>query len=224
MGKQSVVVSGRAPNRTGRSSEVSRSWDPMTLAFMTSLEPVTRALNFKGDLRDTPEADTGADHPSTKDISLRVELGTMLSFYNRQLNGPIIVPQKNAKGEVTGQREYDGIRKMHERTQENLGKLRDDLLDPNLSTTAQLRICEAIEKAEYWDRVNEAKVAHYENMLGALNTVYTQITNETWAAPKAQTKATTLDNLSDEEKKTRIAAAIESAKKAKISVSDARAA
>jgi hypothetical protein len=200
----SVAVSGRAPARTGRVADRTHGWDPVARGLFESIGGLVAALDATTELRSHAEADTGATKRSTTDMSIRIEFGQMLSFYHRQLNGPIITNKKDQNGRVIGTQEIPCAREMLRQSEEKAQKAREDLDNPDLSTTAQINVLAELEKQLYWQNVNEAKVQHYENMIGAISTVYREITNEDWVAPKNPKTENNLAKLPDDERVKRI--------------------
>lgn len=182
------VESGKAKSRTGKVADHTRGWDNFATALQSGLDPVVQALDYTDELHASASADTGATKRSVTDMSIRVEFGTIMSFYDRQLNGPIITNKKDKNGNIIGTQEYPAAREMLQRSEEALGKIRADMDDPNLSITGQIRLQAEFEKQIYWFNVNEAKVTRYSDILSSMQAVYRSITNEDWA-PMPRSKA-----------------------------------
>lgn len=180
--------------------------DSLTHALMQSFKGVASALDHVPAGRDTPSADTGVEKPSTKDISLQIEIGQILSYYDRQINGPIITK--------TGT--YPCLKEMLLKNEKRIAEVRNALETGRdtdgqiITTTGELRLMEELEKQFNYLSINEAKLSHCTDMLNAYNTVWVSIFNRKWEpqkrpAPEAQS---VLKDMTADEAKTAKAEAL----------------
>lgn len=163
-----------APRNTKKQNQA--FYDNLTHAILESVSGVVSAINYVPEGRDHAAADTGHEKPSSTDIPLQIELGQMISFYHRQINGPIITKRGT----------FPCVTELLRMNEKRISEIKDELEDPNLTVGGQMKLIAELDKQIDYLRVNEARLSHYNMMLSAFNTAWVETFNRPWEAPKVE--------------------------------------
>jgi len=167
--KNTVSVKPSNPN--------THHYDKITAGLFDILDPYVSAVDSVPASRQTESADTGHAKKSTQDMSIRMFLGTVLSYANRQLKGPI----KGKNGQTyasalelmrKNELQLDSIKKQFETGKDEEGR--------TLTTQGEVRLYEELETRLYYHRRNEAWVNFLQEIIGSFNTVHDEICGESW--------------------------------------------
>lgn len=177
-------------------------YDNLTSAMMELVEPYIAAVDAVPASREHASADTGHAKPSMGDRNLKFMLGTILSYADRQLNGPI----RTKDGKT-----YDCAIEMMDKNERRLREIEEELetgVDSEtkkpITAQASIRLYEEIENRMYYARRNEAWVAILQGIIGAMNTVHDEVYAETWKPNRTEAEATSVFAKADETERQRL--------------------
>jgi hypothetical protein len=160
------------------------SYDNLTKALFEILDPYVTAVDEVPAGRDIPEGDTGHETKSSQDMSIRMLLGTTMSYAHRQLYGPI--RGKNGQSYDSASVMYKKNCRALEEIEKQLSSGRDEDNRP-LSTQAIIRLTEDLEKRMHYHKRNTEWCTVLESILTAFGTVHAEITRTDWKPMTDQT-------------------------------------